>query len=202
MSDFSKFRGSLGGFNRTDVADYIEKLCLTHAAELKERSRRAEELQTQLEETRAQLRETEADRDRLQDQLQEAQDQLQEAQDALEAATAPEPEPEEPEEPEEAEAPEEAPDYPSLELEAYRRAEATERLAARRAEQLKRELTDFLENTTARYQQTGEDIAALAEDLKSGLMRLEENLSELDLLFNETTEHLETLTPAEPLGLG
>lgn len=192
MSDFSKFRGSLGGFNRTDVADYIEKLCLTHAAELKERSRRAEELQTQLEETRAQLRETEADRDRLQDQLQEAHD-------ALEAATAPEPEPEEPEE---AEAPEEAPDYPSLELEAYRRAEATERLAARRAEQLKRELTDFLENTTARYQQTGEDIAALAEDLKSGLMRLEENLSELDLLFNETTEHLETLTPAEPLGLG
>ncbi len=192
MSDFSKFRGSLGGFNRTDVADYIEKLCLTHAAELKERSRRAEELQTQLEETRAQLRETEADRDRLQAQLQEAHD-------ALEAATAPEPEPEEPEE---AEAPEEAPDYPSLELEAYRRAEATERLAARRAEQLKRELTDFLENTTARYQQTGEDIAALAEDLKSGLMRLEENLSELDLLFNETTEHLETLTPAEPLGLG
>ena len=124
---------------------------------------------------------------------------MQEAHDALEAATAPEPEPEEPEE---AEAPEEAPDYPSLELEAYRRAEATERLAARRAEQLKRELTDFLENTTARYQQTGEDIAALAEDLKSGLMRLEENLSELDLLFNETTEHLETLTPAEPLGLG
>lgn len=194
MSDFSKFRGSLGGFNRTDVADYIEKLCLTHAAELKERSRRAEELQTQLEETRAKLRETEADRDRLQDQLQEAQD-------ALEAATAPEPEPEEPEEPEEAEAPEEAPDYPSLELEAYRRAEATERLAARRAQQLKRELTDFLENTTARYQQTGEEIAALAEDLKSGLMRLEENLSELDLLFNETTEHLETLTPDEPLGV-
>lgn len=189
MSDFSKFRGSLGGFNRTDVADYIEKLCLTHAAELKERSRRAEELQTQLEETRAQLRETEADRDRLQAQLQEAHD-------ALEAATAPEPEPEEPEE---AEAPEEAPDYPSLELEAYRRAEATERLATQRAQQLKRELVDFLENTTARYQQTGEDIAALAEDLKSGLKRLEENLSELDLLFGETAEHLETLTPAEPL---
>ena len=31
-----------------------------------------------------------------------------------------------------------------------------------------------MENTTARYQQTGEDIAALAEDLKRGLMRLEE----------------------------
>lgn len=190
MSDFSKFRGSLGGFNRTDVADYIEKLCLTHAAELKERSRRAEELQTQLEETRAQLRETEADRDRLQDQLQEARDQLQEAQDALEAATAPEPEPEEPEE---AEAPEEAPDYPSLELEAYRRAEATERLAARRAEQLSRQMQEFVAHISQRYAETGEEIAALSEDMRSDLQRLQDSLSDLESLFTETTDHFESV---------
>ena len=193
MSDFSKFRGSLGGFNRTDVADYIEKLCLTHAAELKERSRRAEELQTQLEETRAQLRETEADRDRLQDQLQEARDQLQEAQDALEAATAPKPEPEEPEEPEEAEAPEEAPDYPSLELEAYRRAEATERLAARRAEQLSRQMQEFVAHISQRYAETGEEIAALSEDMRSDLQRLQDSLSDLESLFTETTDHFESV---------
>ena len=193
MSDFSKFRGSLGGFNRTDVADYIEKLCLTHAAELKERSRRAEELQTQLEETRAQLRETEADRDRLQDQLQEARDQLQEAQDALEAATAPEPEPEEPEEPEEVEAPEEAPDYPSLELEAYRRAEATERLAARRAEQLNRQMQEFVAHISQRYAETGEEIAALSEDMRNDLQRLQDSLSDLESLFTETTDHFESV---------
>lgn len=193
MSDFSKFRGSLGGFNRTDVADYIEKLCLTHAAELKERSRRAEELQTQLEETRAQLRETEADRDRLQDQLQEARDQLQEAQDALEAATAPEPEPEEPEESEVAEAPEEAPDYPSLELEAYRRAEATERLAARRAEQLSRQMQEFVAHISQRYAETGEEIAALSEDMRSDLQRLQDSLSDLESLFTETTDHFESV---------
>lgn len=193
MSDFSKFRGSLGGFNRTDVADYIEKLCLTHAAELKERSRRAEELQTQLEETRAQLWETEADRDRLQDQLQEARDQLQEAHDALEAATAPEPEPEEPEEPEEVEAPEEAPDYPSLELEAYRRAEATERLAARRAEQLSRQMQEFVAHISQRYAETGEEIAALSEDMRSDLQRLQDSLSDLESLFTETTDHFESV---------
>lgn len=193
MSDFSKFRGSLGGFNRTDVADYIEKLCLTHAAELKERSRRAEELQTQLEETRAQLWETEADRDRLQDQLQEARDQLQEAHDALEAATAPEPEPEEPEEPEEVEAPEEAPDYPSLELEAYRRAEATERLAARRAEQLSRQMQEFVAHISQRYAETGEEIAALSEDMRNDLQRLQDSLSDLESLFTETTEHFESV---------
>ncbi len=196
MSDFSKFRGSLGGFNRTDVADYIEKLCLTHAAELKERSRRAEELQTQLEETRAKLRETEADRDRLQEQLQEARDQLQEAQDALEAATAPKPEPEEPEEPEEsevAEAPEEAPDYPSLELEAYRRAEATERLAARRAEQLSRQMQEFVAHISQRYAETGEEIAALSEDMRNDLQRLQDSLSDLESLFTETTDHFESV---------
>ena len=193
MSDFSKFRGSLGGFNRTDVADYIEKLCLTHAAELKERSRRAEELQTQLEETRAQLRETEADRDRLQDQLQEARDQLQEAHDALEAATAPEPEPEEPEEPEAVEAPEEAPDYPSLELEAYRRAEATERLAARRAEQLSRQMQEFVAHISQRYAETGEEIAALSEDMRNDLQRLQDSLSDLESLFTETTDHFESV---------
>ena len=182
MADFSKFRSSLGGFHRGDVANYIESLSMQHAAAMKEKS-------GQIDALRAELQEAEAEKRALQDQLDDALA-------ALEAATAPAED--EAEDETEAE-PEEAPDYPKLELEAYRRAEATERLATQRAQQLKRELVDFLENTTARYQQTGEDIAALAEDLKSGLKRLEENLSELDLLFGETAEHLETLTPAEPL---
>ena len=178
MADFSKFRSSLGGFHRGDVANYIESLSREHAAAIKEKT-------GQIDALRAELQEAEAEKRALQDQLDDALA-------ALEAATAPD-------EAEEETEVEEAPDYPKLELEAYRRAEATERLATQRAQQLKRELVDFLENTTARYQQTGEDIAALAEDLKSGLKRLEENLSELDLLFGETAEHLETLTPAEPL---
>lgn len=190
MADFSKFRSSLGGFHRGDVANYIESLSMQHAAAMKEKSGQIDALQAELLAARQKLQEAEEEKRALQIKLDDALA-------ALEAATAPA----EDEAEEETEV-EEAPDYPKLELEAYRRAEATERLATQRAQQLKRELVDFLENTTARYQQTGEDIAALAEDLKSGLMRLEENLSELDLLFNETTEHLETLTPAEPLGLG
>lgn len=182
MADFSKFRSSLGGFHRGDVANYIESLSMQHAAAMKEKS-------GQIDALRAELQEAEEEKRALQKKLDDALA-------ALEAATAPAED--EAEDETEAE-PEEAPDYPKLELEAYRRAEATERLATQRAQQLKRELVDFLENTTARYQQTGEDIAALAEDLKSGLKRLEENLSELDLLFGETAEHLETLTPAEPL---
>lgn len=189
MADFSKFRSSLGGFHRGDVANYIESLSMQHAAAMKEKSGQIDALQAELLAARQKLQEAEEEKRALQDQLDDALA-------ALEAATAPAED--EAEDETEAEV-EEAPDYPKLELEAYRRAEATERLATQRAQQLKRELVDFLENTTARYQQTGEDIAALAEDLKSGLKRLEENLSELDLLFGETAEHLETLTPAEPL---
>ena len=189
MADFSKFRSSLGGFHRGDVANYIESLSMQHAAAMKEKSGQIDALQAELLAARQKLEEAEEEKRALQDQLDDALA-------ALEAATAPAED--EAEDETEAEL-EEAPDYPKLELEAYRRAEATERLATQRAQQLKRELVDFLENTTARYQQTGEDIAALAEDLKSGLKRLEENLSELDLLFGETAEHLETLTPAEPL---
>ena len=189
MADFSKFRSARGGVNRGDVANYIESLSMQHAAAMKEKSGQIDALQAELLAARQKLEEAEAEKRALQDQLDDALA-------ALEAATAPAED--EAEDETEAEV-EEAPDYPKLELEAYRRAEATERLATQRAQQLKRELVDFLENTTARYQQTGEDIAALAEDLKSGLKRLEENLSELDLLFGETAEHLETLTPAEPL---
>lgn len=189
MADFSKFRSSLGGFHRGDVANYIESLSMQHAAAMKEKSGQIDALQAELLAARQKLEEAEEEKRALQIKLDDALA-------ALEAATAPAEEAAEDET--EAEV-EEAPDYPKLELEAYRRAEATERLATQRAQQLKRELVDFLENTTARYQQTGEDIAALAEDLKSGLKRLEENLSELDLLFGETAEHLETLTPAEPL---
>lgn len=191
MADFSKFRSSLGGFHRGDVATYIETLCRTHGAELKERDGRIESLTAALAEAQGQREEAIAQAEALRRQVEELETQL-------EAATAPPPEEEEALS-EDAADETEVPDYPTLELEAYRRAEATERLASQRAQQLKRELVDFLENTTARYQQTGEDIAALAEDLKYGLKRLEENLSELDLLFGETAEHLETLTPAEPL---
>ena len=192
MADFSKFRSSLGGFHRGDVANYIESLSMQHAAAMKEKSGQIDALQAELLAARQKLQEAEEEKRSLQDQLDDALA-------ALEAATAPAED--EAEDETEAEV-EEAPDYPKLELEAYRRAEATERLATQRAQQLKRELVDFLENTTARYQQTGEDIAALAEDLKSGLKRLEENLSELDLLFGVAAEHLESLTPAEPPEVG
>lgn len=175
MADFTKFRTALSGFNRADVAEYIEAVSLTHARELKASARRIEELEAALQTTRDDLARVEGERDSLRDQIQEAET-------ALEAATAPH-----------AEETEEVPDYPSLELEAYRRAEAAERMALRRAQQCRRELLSFLESTTARYRDTGEDIAALSQDIQQNLTRLGETLSELDAFFTETSDRFEEM---------
>ncbi|HIR09637.1 MAG TPA: hypothetical protein IAA70_04460, partial [Candidatus Avoscillospira stercoripullorum] len=95
MADFSKFRSSLGGFHRGDVADYIESLSREHAAAMKEKT-------GQIDALRAELQEAEEEKRALQDQLDDALA-------ALEAATAPAED--EAEDETEAE-PEEAPDYP------------------------------------------------------------------------------------------
>lgn len=189
MADFSKFRSSLGGFNRGDVATYIETLCRTHGAELKERDGRIESLTAALAEAQGQREEAIAQTEALRRQVEELETQL-------EAATAPPPEEDEALEEvlnEDAADETEVPDYPSLELEAYRRAEAAERMALRRAQQCRRELLSFLESTTARYRDTGEDIAALSQDIQQNLTRLGETLSELDAFFTETSDRFEEM---------
>ena len=79
-------------------------------------------------------------------------------------------------------------DYPSLELEAYRRAEAMERLSAGRAARLRQQLSDLLDEVSSRYEQTGQEIQVLTEDIRTNLKRLEDTLSDLDAIFDEATE--------------
>lgn len=193
MADFSKFRTSIGGFNRSDVSDYIENLCAEHRKEL----RQCEDEKTALTDKLAKAEKTLSDQRRINQALLE---QMQEKDAALRAALEAEAqakaemEAEAMEEAplEEAEA-EEEPDYPSMELEAYRRAEAAERLAMERAARLRQSLNDLLESVANRYEEAGQEIHALTEDMRTNLKRLEETLSDLDLLFDETTDSFETL---------
>ena len=84
-------------------------------------------------------------------------------------------------------------DYPALELEAYRRAEATERLAQERASRLRLQLNDLLDQVSARYEQTGQEIEALSEDIRANMKRLQDALSDLELIFDETTGKFDTM---------
>ena len=203
MADFSKFRTAVSGFNRTDVVNYIESTSIEHQKALRkltdERDKLAAEnarLQVELAGLQKRLEQAQADNDALSGQVnalaQESSDlaeQLKKAEEAQqELLTRPDPQPSEPvPQPEEPE-PENEPDEPSLtekELTAYRRAEQTERNAAVRARRIYAQLSNLCEDARTRYMDSGEEIAALAADLSTGLSRLQDAFAEEQVIFDD-----------------
>ena len=210
MSDFSKFRTAVSGFNRTDVVNYIESTSIEHQKALRkltdERDKLAAEnarLQVELAGLQKRLEQAQADNDALSGQVnalaQEGSDlaeQLKKSEEARqELLIRPAPQPEEPaepapqpEEPETEAAPEEPAQEPSLtekELTAYRRAEQTERNAAVRARRIYAQLSNLCEDARTRYMDSGEEIAALAVDLSTGLSRLQDAFAEVQVIFDD-----------------
>ena len=204
MSDFSKFRTAVSGFNRTDVVNYIESTSIEHQKALRkltdERDKLAAEnarLQVELAGLQKRLEQAQADNDALSGQVrslaQEGSDlaeQLKKAEEARqELLTRPEPQPEEPEtaaEPEAEAAPEaQEPSLTEKELTAYRRAEQTERNAAVRARRIYAQLSNLCEDARTRYMDSGEEIAALAADLSTGLSRLQDAFAEVQVIFDD-----------------
>ena len=198
MADFSKFRTAVSGFNRTDVVNYIESASMEHQKALRkltdERDKLAAEnaqLQTQLTGLQARLLQVQADNDALSEQVNtlaqegsELADQLK----AAEAAAQPQPEAVPAEEAPAAPEPEAAAQEPSLtekELTAYRRAEQTERNAAVRARRIYTQLSNLCEDARSRYLDSGEEIAALAADLSTGLARLQDAFAEVQVIFDD-----------------
>lgn len=186
MADFSKFRTAVSGFNRTDVVNYIESASMEHQKALRkltdERDKLAAEnaqLQTQLTGLQARLIQVQADNDALTEQVntlaQEGSDlaeQLKAAEAArAEAAAQPQPAQE--------------PSLTEKELTAYRRAEQTERNAAVRARRIYTQLSNLCEDARSRYLDSGEEIAALASDLSTGLARLQDAFAEVQVIFND-----------------
>lgn len=182
MTDFSKFRSALGGFNRADVAAYIEGLCSDHQKQLKAEKAEREAILEQLNELRSLLDDKNEAVKQLEEELEQTKTALDESQKMLEEALSMEPEE----------------DYHSMELEAYRRAEAMERATAERSAKVNRQLGDLVEETAGRYEQVGQDIKSLSEDLGINLQRLQEALSDLDAVFDETTDRFERLDTDEP----
>lgn len=178
MADFSKFRSALSGFNRSDVANYIEAISAEHQKQLKAEKEEREAILEQLNAVRRTLDLEEGKVKALEEELAQSKAALEETQKMLEEAL--EMEPDEPQE-----------DYGSLELEAYRRAEALERSTTERAAKVRQQLGDLIEETAGRYEQVGQDIKSLSEDLGINLQRLQEALSELDAVFEETTDRFD-----------
>ena len=195
MADFTKFRTSVGGFNRSDVADYIEALCVEQKKALKALEDEKESLTSQLEEAQISLTSKEQEARELRQKLEETETALAASESALEEAleladtqtAQPKAEPQA-----------EQADYCAKELEAYRRAEAAERLAMERASRLRSRLSGLVDTMSGRYEQTGQEIQALSEDIRTNLQRMQEVLSDLDVIFEESTDAFETLDAPEP----
>ena len=128
MGELPHFRTAVGGFHKSDVSEYIAKVAKEHQLQLQEKDKEIQQLRQQLDEVR---------------------DQLSQQTAAPEPEAAPAPEAP-------AETQEEALDR--LELEAYRRAEAAERIASQRAKKLYEALGDICSN--ARSQLENADSAA------------------------------------------
>ena len=193
MADFSKFRSSLNGFNRSDVVAYIESLCAAHQAELQQIRNEKEALSRQLDQLHTDLDAQTQRAEALQQELEETRTALESTETALDEAMVMLTE-------EQAKEPvEETPDYSAMELEAYRRAEAMERSSSERAARLSQQLTDLLEQVSGRYEQTGQEIQALTEDIRNNLKRLDEAMSDLDVIFEETTQTFDSIDPADIL---
>ena len=190
MADFSKFRSSLNGFNRSDVAEYIEALCAEHQKALQAAREETQVLSAQLEQETNRKLALQSELDATQTALESTQSALEEALEALTNPEAPEEAPVE-EEP--------APDYEDLELEAYRRAEAMERAASQRAAKLRNQLDQLLEQVSGRYEQAGQEIQVLTEDIRINLKRLDETLSDLDAIFDEAKDGFESMEESFPV---
>ena len=83
------------------------------------------------------------------------------------------------------EAPAQEPSLTEKELTAYRRAEQTERNAAVRARRIYTQLSNLCEDARSRYLDSGEEIAALASDLSTGLARLQDAFAEVQVIFDD-----------------
>ena len=184
MADISKFRSALGGFNREDVVNYIESMSLEQQKQLRKLQEENEKLRSEKNALAELLAAANRDLSTLREQDAALSEQVELlAQQAAELAGQVKAESEKaPEETSEAAEPV---DYTSLELEAYRRAEQTERNAAVRADKIYRQLTALCEHARERYSDAGDEIAALSADLTANLGRLQETLAELRLVFDE-----------------
>ena len=198
MSDVSRFRSALNGFNRTDVVNYVESISIDHQKQLRQLQSELTGLQTEkqtLTEETAALTQQSAD---LTARLEAAESALAAEKDArleaeaalaaLQASAAPDEEPDET-----PEAPAETQIAPEEELAAYRRAAQTERTAAARARRLREQVLSLCDGARTRYQDTGEEISALSEDLASGITRLQDALAELRLIFDQSQEAFDAL---------
>ena len=199
MSAQMNFRSAFNGFNREDVVHYIEYLNTKHTAEINQinseldylRSRQTQVTPadtTELDETIAQ----QAARIReLFDRCKELEAELNAAREEKEALA------------QQAAEPIAAPTVPQgsyksrmeEELEAYRRAERTERYARERAQQLYHQVNGALADATAKVDDTARHVGQMTDKVVAQLAELQDAVTESKLALRDAAATMYTIRP-------
>ncbi len=190
------FRSSLHGFNRQDVVNYLEYLNNRHAAQVNQLNTDLEELRRQVQtpaadpqrlilesrcrELEQQLRQAQSERDEALAQKEEALRKLEDArkdrEDALLRVSG-----------EKLDA--------NRELEAYRRAERTERVARERAEQVYSETGTVLTQASNRIDTALRQMTGISRQVSTQLDTLQAAISSSRLALQDAADTIEKLKP-------
>ena len=155
------FRTAFNGFNREDVVSYLEYLKSRHASEINQLKTEAESLRSRLDAYCDQQLEK-RDSSGLEEENAALRQRIQELEQEKEALAA-----------ELARQNQEPVDYPAQELEAYRRAERTEREARERADQVYRRTSLVLNSAAEKLDCVTSQVGPLADSILEQIRHLE-----------------------------
>lgn len=162
MSAPQNFRSAFNGFNREDVVRYLEYINTKHTTQVNQLNSEVDYLRARLETIQPDIKLAE-ERDALKEQVAaleqrcaELEAKLAEAPDA--ACTA---------------VPVAAAPSASDELEAYRRAERTERMARERAELVHHQVNGILSEATIKVESLSQEIGTMADQVMAQLSQLQ-----------------------------
>lgn len=168
MTGIQNFRSALGGFNRKDVVSYIEYMNNKHNAEL-------EQLRNQLQIAMSRPSDVQ-----LQQCLDAAEARIQELEAKLSGMES---------------VPAEGMSCTEQELEAYRRAERTERQANERAKMVYEQANAVLAEATAQAESASAHIGAIADQVTEQLKEYQQSVQSTKETFQQAVATLYAIRP-------
>ena len=172
MAAVQHFRSALHGFNREDVIHYIEYFNNQYRSQINQ-------LNTQLQVAQEKAENAE----QLQQQLDAALARCKELEEQLAQQQAPQVKENE--------------ISPEAELEAYRRAERTERLAKERAEQIYAQANAVLADATVKTEEASAQIGVIADQIATQLQACQESVTSARNTFQDAVATLYAIRPKD-----
>ena len=169
MSAPQNFRSAFNGFNREDVVRYLEYINTKHTTQVNQLNSEIDYLRTRMETIQPDSTVAE-ERDALLVQVEELKNRCSELEQQLSAVQESAPAQEEA-------APVAVPAGTAEELEAYRRAERTERIARERAELVYHQVNGVLADATAKVDGVASEISTMADQVMEQLNQLQNAVS-------------------------